>query len=70
VEADKQNAAKLNALVHLTPAEDWPVGGRSPSHRHGISMGRCSEQKRSQQNINSSNSNSAKCCAFGEVRKK
>ncbi|PSN33122.1 hypothetical protein C0J52_15539 [Blattella germanica] len=42
VEADKQNAAKLNALVQInSPSEDWPIGGRpSPSqppqqHRGG-----------------------------------
>jgi hypothetical protein len=70
VEADKQNAAKLNALVQITsPTEDWPIGGRSPPHSHGIIRGRRSEQDRSQQKNSNSNS-SAKCYTFGEVRKK
>jgi hypothetical protein len=68
VEADKQNAAKLNALVQITsPAEDWPIGGRPP-HSDGISRGRRSEQDRSQQS--NSNSSTANCHTFGEVRKK
>lgn len=68
MEADKQNAAKLNALVQITsPAEDWPIGGRPP-HSDGISRGRRSEQDRSQQS--NSNRSTAKCHTFGEVRKK
>jgi hypothetical protein len=70
VEADKQNAAKLNALVQITgPTEDWNIGGGSPPHSHGIVRGGCPEQETVKQNNSSSNS-SAKCYTFGEVRKK
>jgi hypothetical protein len=70
VEADKQNAAKLNALVQITsPAEDWPIGGRSPPHSHGTSRGVRSEQKGQQQDTSSSGG-STKCYALGEVKKK
>jgi hypothetical protein len=69
VEADKQNAAKLNALVQITsPTEDWPIGRRSPPDNHGTSRFRYSEQNRSQQSGSSAGS-SAKCDTFGEVRK-
>jgi hypothetical protein len=69
VEADKQNAAKLNALVQITsPTEDWPVGRRSPPDNHGTSRFRYSEQNKSQQ-YSSSPDSPAKCPSFGEVRK-
>lgn len=70
MEADKQNAAKLNALVQvMSPTEDWPTGGRSPLHSHGTSRGVHSEHRGPQQN-NGSKSGSAECCTSGEVRKK
>jgi hypothetical protein len=70
VEADKQNAAKLNALVQVTsPTEDWPIGRRSPPHSQGTSSGVCSEQKGPQQN-NGSSGDSAKCYTLEEVRNK
>jgi len=69
VEADKQNAAKLNALVQITsPTEDWPIGRRSSPDNNGRSRFRYSEQNRSQQSNNGPDS-SAKCDTFGEVRK-
>jgi hypothetical protein len=69
VEADKQNAAKLNALVQITsPTEDWPVGRTSSPDNHGTSRFRYSEQNRSQQS-NSSPDSPAKCDNFREVRK-
>jgi hypothetical protein len=69
VEADKQNAAKLNALVQITfPAEDWPTGRRSSPDKHGTSRVRYSEQNRLQQ-FSSSTDSSTKCNTFGEVRK-
>jgi hypothetical protein len=68
VEADKQNAAKLNALVQITsPTEDWPIGRRSSPDSHETSRFRYSEQNRAQQS--SSTGGSAKCDTFGEVRK-
>lgn len=68
VEADKQNAAKLNALVQVTsPTEDWPIGGRSPPDSHGTSKSVRSERKGLQQN-SGSKSDSAECCTFGEQR--
>jgi len=69
VEADKQNAAKLNALVQITsPTEDWPIGRRSSPDNNGRNRFRYSEQNRSQQS-NSGPDSSAKCDTFGEVRK-
>jgi len=69
VEADKQNAAKLNALVQITsPTEDWPIGRRSSPDSNGRSRFRYSEQNRSQQS-NSGLDSSAKYDTFGEVRK-
>ena len=71
VEADKQNAAKLNALVQITsPSEDWPVGGRSsPTPRsQGTNRQKCSEPYKSQQNNNRSGS-SGKTFIFPEVRR-
>ncbi|PNF33565.1 hypothetical protein B7P43_G16996 [Cryptotermes secundus] len=66
VEADKQNAAKLNALVQVTsPTVDWPIGGRSPPHSHGTSRAVHSEQRGPQQNTGSK-SGSAECCTSGE----
>lgn len=70
MEADKQNAAKLNALVQVTsPTEDWPIGGRSQPHSHGTSRGVHSEHRGPQQS-NSSKSGSVECCTSGEVSKK
>lgn len=69
MEADKQNAAKLNALVQITsPTEDWPIGRRSSPDNNGRNRFRYSEQNRSQQS-NSGPDSSAKCDTFGEVRK-
>lgn len=69
VEADKQNAAKLNALVQITsPTEDWPIGRRSSPDNDGRNRFRYSEQNRSQQSSSGPDS-SAKCDTFGEVRK-
>lgn len=66
VEADKQNAAKLNALVQITsPTEDWPIGRRSSPDNNGRNRFRYSEQNRSQQS-NSGPDSSAKCDTFGE----
>ncbi|KAJ9593698.1 hypothetical protein L9F63_014746 [Diploptera punctata] len=63
VEADKQNAAKLNALVKMTPSEDWPVGGRSssPPRNQGSGRLKCSEVYKFQQN-----GGSKKISSFGE----
>ena len=30
VEADKRNAAKLNALVQMVPSSDWPIRKEPP----------------------------------------
>ena len=69
VEADKQNAAKLNALVQITsPTDNWPIGRRSSPDNHGTSRFSYSEKNRSQLS-NSSPDSSAKCNTFGEVRK-
>ncbi|XP_069677943.1 uncharacterized protein [Periplaneta americana] len=59
VEADKQNAAKLNALVQISSPiqEDWPVGGRSSPPR---------EKNRRYQQNNRNNSHVTRNPSHGE----